>query len=134
MLAISAQGFLFNLGTIFFGINPIGVWIGSVLLSLWGFIQPIGIYMLLFGENLVYMAKYFLKNSLFFRRSRLMTFGFFNNYSKYQSHFSNTRDCSDLFLEKDDYIKWQENLIKRSASKKKKRSTHNSSPIHLKRI
>ena len=121
MLAISAQGFLFNLGTIFFGINPIGVWVGSVLLSLWGFIQPIGIYMLLFGENLVYMAKYFLKKLTIFSTITLDdVWVFLIIVVSIKVTLATLVTALIFFLEKDDYLKWQENLIKRSASKKKK--------------
>ena len=59
MLAISAQGWLFTVGTYFFGPRFLGVMTGSVLLSLWGFLQPILIYYLLFGETILYVGEYF---------------------------------------------------------------------------
>jgi len=59
MLAISAQGLLFNLGIIIFGINPIGILLGMILLSLWAFIQPFLIYLLLYGKDLWFMLEYF---------------------------------------------------------------------------
>lgn len=53
MLAISAQGLLFNLGTLLLGPGLAGSLTGMTLLCLWGFLQPILIYYLLFGEALV---------------------------------------------------------------------------------
>ena len=61
MLAISAQGNLFGLGLLLFGNNFIGLSIGMLMLSLWAFIQPLLIYLLLFGKNLVFMAEYFIE-------------------------------------------------------------------------
>ena len=52
MLAISAQGFLFTLGPLLFGVNPVGICLGMCLLSLWAFLQPLLIYYLLFGKTL----------------------------------------------------------------------------------
>lgn len=40
MLAIGVQGFLFSLGTGLFGANLVGVIIGSMLLAIWGIVQP----------------------------------------------------------------------------------------------
>jgi hypothetical protein len=52
MLAISAQGALFNLGTLLLGRNVIGASLGSVLLSTWAFVQPFAIYYVIFGNTL----------------------------------------------------------------------------------
>ena len=60
MLAISMQGILFNFGTLALGNNFFGIWLGFSLLALWAFIQPILIYIILFGKDLIYMANYFL--------------------------------------------------------------------------
>tara|TARA_R110002072_G_scaffold64203_5_gene159753 strand:- start:94560 stop:95465 length:906 start_codon:yes stop_codon:yes gene_type:complete len=60
MLAITCQGFLHSLGLILFGTNIIGLLIGGMLLSLWSFIQPFLIYILLFGKDLLYMVDYFV--------------------------------------------------------------------------
>jgi len=60
MLAISAQGFLFSLGSWLFGVNPLGLSLGMVLLCLWSFIQPVAIYYLLYGRALLDMGDYFL--------------------------------------------------------------------------
>jgi hypothetical protein len=60
MLAIAAQGNLFALGVILFGNNFMGLSFGMFLLSLWAFIQPLMIYLLLFGKNLLFMADYFI--------------------------------------------------------------------------
>ncbi len=60
MLAIAAQGNLFGLGVLIFGNNFLGLSIGMLLLSLWAFIQPLMIYLLLFGKNLIFMADYFI--------------------------------------------------------------------------
>ncbi|MCB9094694.1 MAG: hypothetical protein H6621_06460 [Halobacteriovoraceae bacterium] len=59
MLALSMQGFLFNLSTLFLGINFLGISFGMVLLSLWGFIQPLIIYYFLFGENFLSMLQFY---------------------------------------------------------------------------
>lgn len=40
MLAIGVQGFLFSIGTMTLGANLAGVVIGSILLSVWGIVQP----------------------------------------------------------------------------------------------
>lgn len=61
MLAISMQGQLFNLGTKLFGRNILGHILGMTLLCLWSFIQPLCIYLILFGKDLIYMTQYFIK-------------------------------------------------------------------------
>lgn len=61
MLAIGTQGFLFNLPLRILGNNIFSHIIGTVLLSLWGFLQPLLLYTLLFGENLFFMLNYFNK-------------------------------------------------------------------------
>jgi len=61
MLAISMQGQLFNLGTRIFGRNLIGHLLGMSLLCMWSFIQPLCIYLILFGKDLIYMTQYFIK-------------------------------------------------------------------------
>ncbi len=57
MLAISAQGAWLSLGIGLFGLNPIGLSIGMILLGLWAFVQPLAITYLLFGNNLVNAVK-----------------------------------------------------------------------------
>lgn len=59
MLAISMQGLLFNIGTLFFGRNLIGRCIGSFLLSLWPMIQPALIYAIIYGTTLFDMSDYY---------------------------------------------------------------------------
>lgn len=119
MLAISAQGFLFNLGTIIFGVNPVGIWMGTVLLSLWGFIQPIGIYMLLFGENLFYMAKYFLKKLSFFTSVTLdEIWTVVLILVAIKITLATIVTVMIFVLEKDHYNQWQEKLIKKSTKKR----------------
>lgn len=61
MLAISSQAHLFSLGLYIAGNNFFGRILGSILLSLWAFIQPIGIYFLIFGKNIIDIANYFLE-------------------------------------------------------------------------
>lgn len=61
MLAISMQGLLFALGTSIFGVNVIGLIVGMTLLCLWAFVQPILIYLLLYGKTIVDVANYFLE-------------------------------------------------------------------------
>lgn len=50
MLAISVQGFLFSLGIVVLGANLLGALLGSALLSIWGFAQPLLIAWLVFGK------------------------------------------------------------------------------------
>lgn len=60
MLAISAQGFLFSLGQLIFGVNLLGSIIGMILLSLWTYVQMILIYLLTFGVEVISAANYFI--------------------------------------------------------------------------
>ncbi len=62
MLAISMQGLLHSLGTLFFGTNLIGVIIGSLLSSLWSFLQPVLMVYLLFGNPLLEAGKHFFSS------------------------------------------------------------------------
>ena len=59
MLAIGMQGQLYNLGLLFLGNNGFGRILGMSLLCLWGFIQPLALYFLLYGKSLVEMAEYY---------------------------------------------------------------------------
>lgn len=61
MLAILAQGFFYSVGVNVFGVNIFGILLGSVLSSLWAFIQPVLVLWLLFGEGLLGVAKHFTK-------------------------------------------------------------------------
>lgn len=49
MLAITMQGFLFNVPVIFCGANTISLCLGAAIASLWGFIQPFLLYLFIFG-------------------------------------------------------------------------------------
>lgn len=53
MLAIAMQGQLYYLGLVLFGANILGMLMGMILLCLWGFIQPLAVYYLLYGETLI---------------------------------------------------------------------------------
>lgn len=53
MIAILAQGFLFNMGLLSLGNNLAGHLLGAVLLSFWGFVQPLLFAVLIFGANIV---------------------------------------------------------------------------------
>jgi len=57
MLAISMQGFLFNLGILFFGNTTPGRLFGAGLSSLWGFMQPLLIYYCIFGQMLIQLLQ-----------------------------------------------------------------------------
>ncbi len=57
MLAISAQGLLFTMGCLLLGANFGGALLGSALLSLWAFAQPILIAYFLFGNILMEASK-----------------------------------------------------------------------------
>jgi len=61
MLAISAQGTLFGLSTLIFGVNFLGLFLGMIFLSLWAYLQPLLLYLLLYGKTLVDVGQYFLK-------------------------------------------------------------------------
>lgn len=52
VFAILMQGFLYALGPLIFGHNAFGWIIGSILASLWSFIQPILIGSIIFGSSL----------------------------------------------------------------------------------
>ncbi len=132
MLAISAQGFLFNVGTIIFGINPLGIWVGTVLLALWGFIQPIGIYMLLFGENLVYMAKYFLKKfSVFTALTADDIWTVLLIIIAIKITLATVVTALIFLLDKEHYYQWQMKLLKKSEDKRKS-IEHQFEPTGLK--
>lgn len=59
MLAIGMQGQLYNLGLLLLGNNGFGRILGMSLLCLWGFIQPLALYLILYGQTLVEMATYY---------------------------------------------------------------------------
>lgn len=59
MLAIAAQGFLFSIGTFFFGNNLLGAIVGAALASPWSIVQPFLLSYLLFGESLVHAAQFY---------------------------------------------------------------------------
>jgi hypothetical protein len=61
MLAIAMQGQLFTLGVFIGGARPLGHLFGMTLLCLWGFLQPLTLYVLLYGETLLSMASYFME-------------------------------------------------------------------------
>jgi hypothetical protein len=75
MLAIAAQGLLFNLGTLLLGAGRVGLVAGSVLASLWAFAQPLLIYLVIFGRTLWDVAEYHrekLQEALAFDPARLL--------------------------------------------------------------
>ena len=51
MLAITLQGMLFNAGTILLGYSLAGRLLGACMASLWGWIQPLLLYYLIFGHR-----------------------------------------------------------------------------------
>lgn len=59
MLAIGMQGQLYNVGLLLLGNNGFGRILGMSLLCLWGFLQPLALYFILYGKNLVEMAEYY---------------------------------------------------------------------------
>jgi hypothetical protein len=59
MLAIAAQGFLYNVGIFLFRNNFVGKMIGATLAALWGFLQPFLIYYLIFGQSLIQSLLHF---------------------------------------------------------------------------
>lgn len=64
MLSLSMQGLLFNLGTVVFGTNPVGLCFGMALLSIWTFAQPLITYYFFFGEKLFSAAEYLYQKTL----------------------------------------------------------------------
>jgi hypothetical protein len=60
MLAISMQGVFFSIGTGAFGANLLGAIVGSVVCSLWAFVQPLILYTLLYGKTLADVGVYYL--------------------------------------------------------------------------
>jgi len=62
MLAISAQGYLFSVGVLLLGSNPAGYFLGMTLLSLWAFLQPVLIYLFVFGGGLIASYQFLLEN------------------------------------------------------------------------
>ena len=62
MLAIGMQGALFNIGIILFGHSLFGRLIGAALASLWGFIQPLLLYYLIFGNSIFEAFKGLVKD------------------------------------------------------------------------
>lgn len=59
MLAISMQGVVFTSGTVIFGPSLLGVVVGSVLSSMWAFVQPLILYSVLYGQNLARITAYY---------------------------------------------------------------------------
>jgi hypothetical protein len=60
MMSISMQGFLYALGTLFFGTQLLGQMLSMILLSLWAFCQPLVTYFLIYGSDLTKAFHYFL--------------------------------------------------------------------------
>ncbi len=60
MLAIGMQGQLYNLGLLLLGNNGFGRILGMSLLCLWGFLQPLALYFILYGKTLLEMAEYYV--------------------------------------------------------------------------
>ena len=76
MLAISAQGLLFSLGTVIGGANLLGILLGAIVSSLWAFIQPVMIYYLIYGKTIIHVADYFYektREAVSFEKNQLIT-------------------------------------------------------------
>jgi hypothetical protein len=61
MLAIAMQGLLFSTGTLIFGVNVVGLLTGMTLLCLWAFLQPVLLYLAIYGDTLIDVANYYTK-------------------------------------------------------------------------
>lgn len=59
MLAIGMQGQLYNLGLLLLGNNGFGRILGMSLLCIWGFVQPLVLFLVLYGKSLVEMAEFY---------------------------------------------------------------------------
>ncbi len=62
MLAISVQGFLFSVGQWLFGSGYLGNLFSFWLLSLWAFLQPLLLYLFIFGYSIIEVGQYFLRD------------------------------------------------------------------------
>ncbi len=60
MLGISMQGLFFHAPLRIFGVNRISLIMGGVSLSLWAFLQPLLLYLIIFGKKLFDVADYYL--------------------------------------------------------------------------
>lgn len=77
MLAIAMQGQLFTLGVFIGGMNPLGHILGMALLCLWGFLQPLTIYYVLYGDSLFNIGGYFISQLNAFFPVTINTIGWF---------------------------------------------------------
>ena len=77
MLAIAMQGQLFTVGVFIGGMNPAGHLLGMALLCLWGFLQPLTIYYLLYGDGLFNVGGYFISQLNAFFPVTVSTIGWF---------------------------------------------------------
>ena len=61
MLAISMQGFILSSFQFILGTHFLGTLVSVLAMCLWAFIQPLAIYLLVFGRDIFYVADYFFK-------------------------------------------------------------------------
>lgn len=59
MISISAQGFLYAIGTLILGRNFMGQVLSIALLSIWSFIQPLVTFFLIYGSDLIKALSYY---------------------------------------------------------------------------
>lgn len=60
MIAIAAQGMLFNVGTILCGGNILGVCLGMILLCLWSYVQIFIFFTVIFGKQISEVVTFYL--------------------------------------------------------------------------
>lgn len=60
MLALAAQGLLFSFGITLLGINYLGLILAILLSSLWAFVQPILLILLIFGKSMIDVGDHFI--------------------------------------------------------------------------
>lgn len=125
MLAISMQGLLLSLTTSILGVNAVGICFGMLLISLWGFLQPLLLYYFLFGSNLVHAISKFTEamnrfvsidpNSLLFIFLLLVVL---------KAVFAIAIGFLAMRTTYDTSLKYEELLLKQAAAPSRKRALH----------
>lgn len=119
MLAISAQGLLFSVGTVVGGANLIGVLIGAMISGLWAFVQPVMIYYLIYGKTIIHVADYFYektREAVAFEKEQLLVVLFVVVAVKLV--LSIAVAFAAYFLSEDAVKKYEQTLLKAGATKR----------------
>jgi hypothetical protein len=81
MIAIAMQGFLFNCATYLFAGRTLGIMLGATLASLWGTVQSLLLYYIIFGNSLIDALKGM--NQEFIRLVDLPEFDLYNAFAAF---------------------------------------------------